>query len=120
MKTDTYYIQIQGAQYDRINTQIKRIAAHLGHLQSEGHEEERARLMERRRHLVQERRRSQHYVEIRASDIPGNVHARPIYDLPGQIVTAEPQWYAELLGKLQKPDPTVIEADDKERRQSGA
>lgn len=99
-KNDTYYIQIQGAQYDRINTKIKRIVTHLGHLQSEGHEEERARLMERRRYLMQERRRSQRYVEICASDIPGNAHARPIYDLPGQIVTVEPERYEQLLGKL--------------------
>lgn len=99
-KSDTYYIQIQGAQYDRINTQIKRIAAHLAHLSGKGHEEERARLIERRRYLVQERQRSQHYVEVPASDIPGNAHARPIYDLPGRIVTVEPERYEQLLGRL--------------------
>lgn len=100
VKNDTYYIQIRGADYDKIDTQIRRIGAHLCHLQSKEHEKERTQLMERRRRLVQERRRSQRYVEIPASDIPGNAHARPIYDLPGQIVTVEPERYEQLLGKL--------------------
>lgn len=99
-KTDTYYIQIQGTQYDQIDTKIRRIAAHLNHLQSQKHEEERNRLMERRKLLVQERRRSLRYVEVPLSDIPGNVRARPIYDLCGQVVTVEPERYAQLLDRL--------------------
>lgn len=101
VETDTYYIQIKGAQYSRLNTQIRRITTYLGHIQDDEHTEERNRLAEQRRRLVRERRQAQFYVVIPASDIPENAHIRPLYDMPGQILTAEPEWYAELLETLQ-------------------
>ena len=101
IETDTYYMQIKGSQYSRLNKKIKKISAHMDHLQDEKHMKERARLAEYRRFLVQERRQALYYVVISASDIPENAHIRPIYDLTGQILTAEPERYAELLDKLQ-------------------
>lgn len=103
-QTNTYYIQIQGAEYNRINNKIKHIRTRLKYIQDEKHKEEKAMLEEKRRVLMQKKSQSQRYVKIPASDIPENASARPIYDFPRQIITVSPSQYAELLAKLQKKE----------------
>lgn len=72
----------------------------MGHMRKKGPAEETNQLAEYRKRLQKEKRQSQCYVEISVSDIPENAHIRPIYELAGQIVTAEPERYEELIDCL--------------------
>lgn len=99
-QSDTYYIQIQGTQYAQLDKKIKRVTTYMEHIRSEERAEERKRLIECRRRLLQERRKSQYYIAVSPSDLPPDAHARPIYDLPGQIVAVGQKRYAELLDRL--------------------
>lgn len=101
-KTDTYYLQIRGAEYARINTKIRHIRNRLKYIQAEKYREERASLERRYRSLLEKKAQAERYVEIRQADIPDSAAARPIYNFPGEVITAEPKLYAELLERLRK------------------
>lgn len=99
---DTYYIQIRGVQYKRLDKKIKRLADSMERTQNKGSVQKQRQLAECRRRLLKEKRHAQCYVEIAESDLPENVRARPVYSLPGQVVTVGPERYAQLLERLQR------------------
>lgn len=99
-KNSTYYLQVQGAQYAQLEKKLRRIKTCMEHTSKDKHSEEKNRLNEYRKRLLQEKRQSQYYIIVSASDIPKNMYARPIYDLPGQIVTVNPKRYAQLLDRV--------------------
>lgn len=103
-KTDTYYIQIRGEKYSRIDNKIRHINTRLKHIRGEQFLQERQELEKRRKRLLWEKRQAERYVQVHAADVPPNVSARPIYSLTGEIEAAEPMRYAQLLNRLRRND----------------
>lgn len=101
-ETDTYYIQIRGAEYTSLTNKINHINTRLRHFQAPERASERLLLQKKRKEYQVKRQRAERYVEIPPEDIPEGANVRPIFSLTGEIVEAEPQWYRNTLNKLRE------------------
>lgn len=103
-KSNAYYIELESEKCLELKRKLKKVSAHLRHLQDTQSEEWR-RVSHKRAVLQRQVRESVRYVRIRERDIPPNAHVRPLYIIEGEVVTISATGYKRLVRNIRVDQP---------------
>ncbi len=108
---DTYYMQTHREDYARIKNELNRVNRRVKKLHDESGAEEKKRLLERRKDLIEKREAAVCYIEIAPQDIPEGARIRPMHRLPAHIYWLDAGAYKWLLEQLRQTVELQDEGD---------